>query len=131
MDLPPASLGDPGFVVFTLIGFGLVLLLILSLFARDRGEDHDRVSLDDLLRRITISLRKLSSPARAGGLFYWEAKEEVAGLLAELQGRMWLLDDAARRPYESRAAELFAAAARAGILVPPLETSIRLDSSRS
>lgn len=118
-------------MVFTLIGFGLVLLLILSLFARDRGEDHDRVSLDDLLRRITISLRKLSSPARAGGLFYVEAKEEVAGLLAELQGRIRLLDDAARHPYESRAAELFAAAARAGILVPPLETSIRLDSSRS
>lgn len=80
--------------------------------------------LDRLLADITRGLRSLASPARAGGLFYREKQEEVARLLSELQARLRLLEDELRRPYEAKASQVLADAARAGITLPPFETPL-------
>jgi hypothetical protein len=128
------SLTDPtglGGLVAILVGLSLVLLLALALFSRARpagGEPGRDRELDALLRRIGRDLRDLTSPARAGGLFYREAHEEVGRQLAELQARLRLLDDTARLPYEARAGKLLAAAARVGIILPPPESPYLLDS---
>ncbi len=123
MDLPFSSLPGLGAVLLLVIGLSLVLLLVLSSFSRAQTEsaDGDR-HLDVLLRDIRRGIRKLSSPARAGGFFYRETQEEVGRLLSELQGRLHLLDDPARQRYEARAGQVLADAARAGITVPPLES---------
>lgn len=78
--------------------------------------------LDRLFSDISRGLRILSAPTRAGGMFYREKQEEVGRMLYELQHRLRLLDDRIRQPYEAKAGQVLAQAARAGITLPPLET---------
>lgn len=128
MDLPLDSLSGLGLVVPVIIGLSLCLLLTLAVFARPRpdGEEGSR-PLEALLRDIARGLRKLSSPARAGGLFYRETEEEVGRLLAELQGRLRHLDASDRGPYEARIGQVLAEAAHAGITLPSEDAAFPWD----
>ena len=110
-----------------LAGLALIGCLLYAVLARasdEPSEDHARREIEHLLADIGRRLRALSAPARAGGLFYREKQEELGRMLSELQARLRLLEDAERLPYEARAGQVLAAAARAGITVPPLETPL-------
>jgi hypothetical protein len=103
---------------------GYLLYAVLTRTADELPEDNFHREIEILFTEISRRLRGLSSPARAGGLFYREKQEELGRLLSELQARLRLLEDADRLPYEARAGQVLAAAARAGITVPPLETPL-------
>lgn len=122
-----STLSSLGLIAFGLIGLALVLLSLRNMLSRGvdmhAGDDLQK-ELDRLFSDIGRGLRVLSSPARAGGLFYREKQEEVGRMLSELQNRLRLLDDGSRQPFEARAGQVLAEAARAGITLPPLETPL-------
>lgn len=110
--------------MFGIIGMALVGLSMAAMIqrrSRPSGLVPDN-DLDRLFSDIRRALRVLSSPARAGGMYYREKQEEVGRLLSDLQGRLRHLDDGLRQSYEARASQVLADAARAGITLPPLET---------
>jgi hypothetical protein len=126
MEISMASLSTLSLLLFALVGLVLVGLSLRAFLAgggKGEGEGLQR-ELDRLFGDITRGLRILASPARAGGLFYREKQEEVGRLLSELQGRLRLLEDDLRQPYEAKASQVLADAARAGITLPPLETPL-------
>lgn len=100
------------------------LMVLRKLLRSSRNQPVPGNEIEQLLARIRRGLRSLASPARAGGLFYREKQEEIGSLLSDLQGRLRLLDDRARRYYENRASQILAEAARAGITLPPLESPL-------
>lgn len=122
-----SSISSLGLAMLGILGLALVGLSLRALILRRHpaapgsGIQKD---LDRLLSDIGRGLRALSSPARAGGLFYREKQEEVGRLLAELQNRLRLLDEGSRQRYETRAGQVLVDAARAGITVPPMETPL-------
>jgi hypothetical protein len=122
-----STVSSLGLMLFGLIGLALIVLSLRALLTHQRtpapGNDLQK-ELDRLFSDIGRGLRMLSSPARAGGLFYREKQEEVGHLLAELQNRLRLLDDGNRKRFEARAGQVLAEAARAGITLPPLETPL-------
>jgi hypothetical protein len=76
--------------------------------------------LDRLFAETSRALRALSAPSRLGGFSLLREKQMVAyRLLEDLQGRMRLLEDRARRKYEGRAERLLALAAHYDITLPP------------
>lgn len=126
MDISPAHLSTLSLFLFGAIGLVLVGVTLRAVYAgRHASEPEGRHrELDRLFADISRGLRILASPARAGGLFYREKQEEVGRLLSELQSRLRLLEDGMRQPYEARASQVLADAARAGITVPPFETPL-------
>jgi hypothetical protein len=121
------SLSSLSLVLFGLIGLALITLSLRALLGgRPRAATREGLprELDRLFSDISRGLRVLSSPARAGGMFYREKQEEVGRMLSELQNRLRLLDDGIRQPYEAKAGQVLAEAARAGITVPPLEAPL-------
>lgn len=114
-------------LLFGLLGLILIAMTLRALFggkpstAQGEGLPKD---LDRLFTDITRGLRSLSSPARAGGLFYREKQEEVGRMLSDLQSRLRLLDETIRPRYEAKAGQVLADAARAGITLPPLESPL-------
>jgi hypothetical protein len=126
MENPMDSLSPVSLVLAGILGMALVGLswrVLITGRSGGEGEGLHR-DLDRLLSEITRGLRVLASPGRAGGLFYREKQEEVGRLLSELQGRLRLLEDSLRQPYEAKASQVLADAARAGITLPPLETPL-------
>ena len=119
--LPTLSLILLGGIGLVLVGLSMRGLLIGRQSTESSGRHRD---MDRLFADITRGLRILASPARAGGLFYREKQEEVGRLLSELQSRLRLLDDGFRQPYEAKASQVLADAARAGITLPPFETPL-------
>lgn len=126
MEISLASLSSLSLILFAMVGLILVGLSLRALVmgrTLRKGEGLQQ-ELDRLFGDITRGLRNLASPARAGGLFYREKQEEVGRLLSELQARLRLLEDGLRQPYEAKASQVLADAARAGITLPPLETPL-------
>lgn len=126
MEIPLSFLSTWSLIIFGSIGLLLVGLSLRALFTGRPGTEGEGLhrELDRLFADITRGLRILASPARAGGLFYREKQEEVGRLLSELQSRLRLLEDGLRQPYEAKASQVLADAARAGITLPPLETPL-------
>ncbi len=121
------SISALGVILIGILGLMLVVLSLRALMVRRNpavpGSDLPK-ELDRLLSDIGRGLRVLSSPTRAGGLFYREKQEEVGRLLAEMQNRLRLLDEDSRQRYETRAGQVLVDAARAGITLPPMETPL-------
>jgi hypothetical protein len=128
MSFPAASLPTLSLILFLFLGLVLVALSLRGILAGRPASGSPAVGvqrdLDALFSDITRGLRTLASPTRAGGLFHREKQEEVGRLLSELQNRLSLLEDARRRPYEAKANQVLADAARAGITLPPFETPL-------
>lgn len=121
------SLSIASLLLFGMLGLILIGMSLRAVFSRKPGHaqaDGLPRDLDRLFSDISRGLRALSSPARVGGLFYREKQEEVGRLLADLQGRLRLLDEAVRPRYEAKAGQVLAEAARAGITLPPLESPL-------
>jgi hypothetical protein len=128
MSLPATSLPTLSLILFLFIGLVLVALSLRGILAGRPAAGSGTVGLnrelDALFAEITRGLRTLASPARSGGLFHREKQEEVGRLLSELQNRLSLLEDDRRRPYEDKASQVLADAARAGITLPPFESPL-------
>lgn len=126
MDHTIGSLPSYSLLLFGLLGMVLIGLSLMALWSRRSGpaEAGPHRELDSLFSQISRGLRALSSPTRAGGLFYREKQEEVGRLLSEMQGRLRLLEDGIRQSYEAKASRVLADAARLGITVPPLESPL-------
>jgi hypothetical protein len=127
VDISSASLSGFALVGFGLVGLALIGYLLYAVLTRtsdELPEDSFHREIERLFTEISRRLRSLSAPSRAGGLFYREKQEELGRMLSELQARLRLLEDADRLPYEARAGQVLAAAARAGITVPPLEAPL-------
>lgn len=121
------TLSFASLLLFGMLGLILMGMSLRAMFGGKPGPVHGDAmpkDLDRLFSDITRGLRILSSPARAGGLFYREKQEEVGRMLADLQSRLRLLDEAIRPRYEAKAGQVLAEAARAGITLPPLESPL-------
>lgn len=122
-----SSLSSMSLVILGVLGLVLVVLslraLIVSRSSISEGASVQK-DLDRLFSEISRGLRTLTSASRSGVHFSRQKQEDVGRLLAELQSRLRLLDDVIRQPYEAKASQVLADAARAGITLPPLETPL-------
>lgn len=105
------------------LGLGLAFLALRNGQPRKTpslGGSGLQRDLDRLFADISRGLRAVTASSRMGGFAVLQEKHaEVGRLLSEMQRRLRMLEDGARKKYEARAHRILAQAARVGITLPP------------